>query len=385
MARAFWRDIRFWRIASQIIFLVVLALAAWYLFDNMQTALKRSRIQLGFTFLREPASFDVGEKLIRFGAEDPYWRAFAVGILNTLKVAIIGIVLATPLGIVIGIGRLSSNWLVNKLATVYVEVLRNTPLLVQMVFWYFAVFIKLPPVRSQIVLPGPIMLNNRGVAIPGLDRHETFGTWMLITVLGLVAGIILARWLTRVRVETGRETYPGLVGLLLFFGAGALSWIILPGRPFDWDLPRVAGTNLDGGAQLTPEFAALVVSLVVYTSAFIGEIVRGGVQAVTKGQWEAARALGLNHVQMLRLVVFPQALRIIIPPLTSQYLNLTKNSSLAVAVGYPDLFAISTTIFNQTGRSVEVFVIVMLVYLTFSLTTSLLMNLYNRSVRLVER
>lgn len=321
-ATPFWRDTRFWRIASQVLFLAALAALLLYFVTNMQHRLARSGMQLGFGFLQNPASFSIGESLIPYDPSMSYVRAFQVGILNTLKAATLGILLTTPLGVLIGVARLSSNWLVARLSLAYVELLRNTPLLIQCVFWYFAVFLRLPPVQEQIVLPGPIFLNVRGIWVP-------------------------------------------------WFG--------------EQPIPTVEGTLITGGATLSLEFAALLVALVLYTSAFIAEIVRAGIQAVPKGQVEAARALGLKPGQVLRLVIFPQALRVIIPPLTSQFLNLTKNSSLALAIAYPDMFAVSTTVFNQTGRTVEVFLIVMAVYLTFSLTTSLLMNLYNRSVRLVER
>lgn len=380
-----WRDARFWRVASQIVFLAGLAVIVWFFLSNMQAALHKQGIKLGFGFLRAPASFAIGQSTIPFDASHPYARAFLVGLINTAIVAVLGIALATPLGMLIGVARLSDNWLLSRLATVYVEVMRNTPLLLQMVFWYFAVFLSLPPIAHQVVLPGPIFLNNRGVSIPWFVRSPAFGWWLLITVLAAVCAVFLGRWLTKRQVETGRKTYGLPLSLLVVVAASAVTWGALPEPPFTIILPRLEGTLVQGGVRVRPEMMAVLVSLVTYTAAFISEIVRAGIQAVSKGQVEAARALGLSRSQVLRLVIFPQALRVIIPPLTSQYLNLTKNSSLAIAVGYDDLFNVSTTVFNQTGRVVEVFLIVMLIYLTFSLITSLLMNLYNRAIRLVER
>lgn len=380
-----WRDVRFWRIFSQAVFLAALAALIWFFLANMQRNMARQGLKLGFGFLSDPASFAIGESAIDFNPSHSYARAFLAGLVNTLKVAVAGIALATPLGVVLGVLRLSGNWLVNKLVTGYVEILRNTPLLVQMVFWYSAVFLNLPPVKEQVALPGPVYLNNRGVAIPWVERHATFGTWALVLLAAAVAAVALWRWQLRRLVETGRDGYPSLLALGLFFGAGALAWYALPQAPLQVLRPVLQGTNIQGGAQLSPEFAAVLFALVTYTSAFISEIVRSGIQSVSRGQVEAARALGLRPLQTLRLVVFPQAMRVIVPPLTSQFLNLTKNSSLAIGVGYPDLFNVSTTIFNQTGRNVEVFLMVMAVYGSFSLITSALMNWYNRSIRLVER
>lgn len=380
-----WRDTRFWRIASQVIFLAGLAVVVWFFLSNMQASLHKQGLKLGFGFLKAPASFAIGQSPIPFDASHPYWRAFLVGLINTLMVAVLGIALATPLGVLIGIARLSDNWLVSRIATVYVEVVRNTPLLVQMIFWYFAVFLSMPPVSRQIVLPGPIFLSNRGVSIPWLIRSDSFATWLLVVALAVIGAVVLRRWLTKRQVETGRKTYAWLVSLTIFAGVSVIAWFVLPEQPFTIGVPRLEGTNVQGGMRVRPEMTAVLVSLVIYTAAFIAEIVRAGIQAINKGQVEAARALGLSRSQVLRLVVLPQALRVIVPPLTSQYLNLTKNSSLAIAIGYDDLFSVSTTVFNQTGRVVEVFVVVMLVYLTFSLVTSLVMNGYNRAIRLVER
>jgi general L-amino acid transport system permease protein len=381
----FWRDVRFWRVASQVIFLAAVLGLLYYFFMNMQTKLVQRGLQLNFGFVENPASFAITGSPIPFSPADSYLRAFQVGILNTLKVAVLGIALTTPLGILIGISRLSSNWLVAKMATVYVETIRNTPLLLQLAFWYFAVFGTLPRVADQIVLPGPIFLNNRGLFLVWFDRHPGAALWFGAVLAAIVLGVFLWRFQTRRLVETGARGNPALWSFLMVLVVALGVWFVLPQQPLTLTIPVLEGVRITGGTDLSPEFAALLVGLVIYTSSFIAEIVRSGIQSVSKGQVEAAQSLGLRPAAVMRLVIFPQALRVIIPPLTSQFLNLTKNSSLALATGYRDLFAVSTTIFNQTGRAIEVFVIVMLVYLTFSLITSVIMNLYNRSVRLVER
>jgi general L-amino acid transport system permease protein len=384
-ATPFWRDIRFWRIASQVAFLLGVALLLWFFLANMQKNLARLGMNISFDFLKVPASFALGESVIEFTPADSYGWAFVAGLLNTLKTAAVGIPLATVVGIFVGIGRLSRNWLVARLAAIYVEIFRNTPLLVQCIFWYFAVFVNLPSVKDQIALPGPIFLNNRGTFVVWFDRSATFGTWLAIVAVALVAGVLLWRWWTRRMVETGRDGYPTLTAVALVLGTAVLAWFLLPTPPATLDIPVVDKTNIQGGAQLSPEFSAILFALVFYTASYIAEVVRAGIQAVSKGQVEAARALGLKPGLTMRLVVFPQALRVIIPPLTSQYLNLTKNSSLASVIGFPDLYYIAHAVQSQSGRIVESFVIIMAVYLFFSLTTSAIMNLYNRAVRLKER
>ncbi|MFZ5828377.1 MAG: amino acid ABC transporter permease [Bacillota bacterium] len=381
----FWRDVRFLRVASQALFLLAVVLLIYFFVNNMLFNLAKRGMNLGFDFLRVPASFALGESVIDFDPSHSYGRAFLAGLLNTLKVALIGIPLATIVGILIGIARLSTNWLVARLATVYVEVLRNTPLLVQCVFWYFAVFTKMPAVRNQIALPGPVYLNNRGLSMVWFDRTATFGLWALLVLAGLVAGVALWRWWTRKMVETGRDGYPTLAAIAVVLGVALAGWYLLPEPPATLNFPAVVNQNVRGGAKLSPELSAILFALVFYTASYIAEVVRAGVQAVSKGQVEAARALGLKPGKVMQLVVFPQALRVIIPPLTSQYLNLTKNSSLASVIGFPDLFYIAMAVQSQSGRVIESFLLIMAVYLTFSLTTSLLMNIYNRAVRLTER
>lgn len=381
----FWRDERFLRFAAQVIFLVLVLAGAAFLFGNMVTGLQKQGMALGYSFLGQLSGFDIGEKLIEYSRSDTYARAFLVGLLNTLLVSVLGIILSTALGVVVGVARLSTNYLVNHMARVYIEFLRNIPLLVLLIFWYTGVFLKFPRVKQAIVLPGQVLLTNRGVGIPWgtPGEHFTGFLWFLAAGigLGLLVGIVLTWWGRR----TGRMPLVIIWSLLTFLVVALCGWFIQPSPPLNADLPYVKGFNLEGGLILSPEFMAILSGLVIYTSAFNGEVVRAGIQSVSKGQVEAARALGLRGLQSLRLVIFPQALRVIIPPLTSQYLNLAKNSSLAIAIGYPDVFYVTNTIVNQSGRAVEMFAVVMSVYLLFSLITSLFMNWYNQRIRLVER
>ncbi len=382
--RAFWRDDRFIQLAAQLVVLAVVAGLAFVLVQNMAASLQRQGIVLGFGFLNNAAGFDIGEALVRYTNTDSFARALLVGLLNTLLVSILGIVLATLLGIAVGIARLSSNWLVNRLAWLFIELMRNVPLLVLLIFIYTAFFLKLPRARQALNI-GPIYLSNRGVAMPWGEPTETWPIYLYILIAAVGLAILAVTGLRIWQERSGRPKPIVLPALLTLLAVSVVGWLVLPQAPLRITTPEIAAFNFKGGLVLTPEFMALLIGLVIYTAAFIGEVVRAGIQAVPKGQVEAARALGLNGRRTLQLVVFPQALRVIIPPLTSQYLNLTKNSSLAVAIGYPDLFAVSGTIINQTGRAVEMIAIIMGVYLSISLLTSLAMNWYNRHVRLVER
>ncbi len=381
----FWRDERVLQVLWQVIFVFVLALAALALIRNMISGLQRQGMTLGFSFIDQLAGFDISEHLIEYSRNETYLRAFVVGLLNTLLISTLGIVFSTVLGIIIGVARLSTNFIINRISRIYIELIRNIPLLVFLIFWYTAIFLKMPRVNQATVLPGPVFLTNRGVAIPWGKPTSTFATYIGILAAGLLLAIIVAVILTRQGKRTGRMPLVSFWSLLSFLLVAVVGWFVLPAAPVDPDLPFVSGLNLDGGLVLSPEFMALLSALVLYTAAFIGEVVRAGIQAVSKGQVEASRALGLSSLETLRLVIFPQSLRVIIPPLTSQYLNLTKNSSLAVAIAFPDLFYVSSTIQNQTGRAVEMISLVMLIYLFFSLLTSILMNWYNRKIRLVER
>jgi general L-amino acid transport system permease protein len=385
--KAFWRDLRFLQLLAQVLFIAALAVAAGLLYTNVRYNLNRLGLTVGYDFLNNPASFDIGESFIPYKASDSYGHAILVGIANTLVVSVVGIVFTTILGVLAGVARLSTNWLVNKLAGAYVAIFRNTPLIIQLMFWYFGVIIQLPAVRQAITLPGPIYLTKRGVYMPWPNATATFGSWSIFILIAIISIVLLwfvyKTYTRRTGLSVPLYLYLGYLALpvaILWLGAA-----VQPRSPLEWNIPALSGLNFRGGRTLTPEFTALLVGLVVYTGAFIAEVVRAGIQAVSIGQAEAARSLGLNNAQTLRLVILPQALRVIVPPMTSQYLNLAKNSSLAIAIGYPDLFSIAGTVFNQTGAAIEIIMIMMLSYLSMSLITSLLMNIYNSRVRLVER
>lgn len=380
----FWRDERILRVLGQVFFLVVVVGFFYYIYNNMISALAAQGMTPSFTFLSNTAGFDIGQQLIKYVRSDSYGRAILVGLLNTAYVSIVGIFFATIFGTVLGVARLSKNFLVAKLASIYLEILRNIPLLVLLVFWYGGVFITLPRVKESIQI-GSMYLSNRGVAVPWGIPTETWSTYLIVLGAGLVAAIIVAWRLKIVGERTGRPPLTSLWAMLTFLGVGLVGWFALPQAPLTMDYPILQGLNFTGGYVFSPEFMALLSGLVIYTAAFVGEIVRAGILSVSKGQTEAAKALGLTGFQTLRLVIFPQAMRVIVPPLTSQYLNLTKNSSLAVAIGFPDLFSVGGTAHNQSGRAVEVIALMMGIYLSTSLLTSLFMNWYNEKIKLVER
>ncbi|MBN9467808.1 MAG: amino acid ABC transporter permease [Bosea sp.] len=369
--------------------LALLAIVGFLIYSAASNAIENLRAQKiasGFGFWHNASGFDVNQKLIPYDASTgTYGRAFYVGLLNTLLVAAIGIVLSTFLGFFVGVARLSSNWVVAKIAMVYVEIIRNLPLLLQLFFWYNAVLKPLPNPRQSIQLPAGALLNNRGLYIP--DPHLGPGGSLIIWafLIGIAATLVFRHWARKQQAATGKQYPIGLVALGLVVLL-PLAVYFATGRPVSFVYPELAGFNLRGGIQIFPEFVALLLGLTTYTAGFIAEVVRAGILAVSKGQTEAANALGLRAGPTLKLVVIPQAMRVIIPPLTSNYLNLTKNSSLAVAIGYPDLVQVFTgTVLNQTGQAVEVVAITMAVYLTISLVTSLFMNIYNRRMALVER
>ena len=381
----FWRDERYLQILGQVIFIAFVLLFGFFISRNMVDGLRRQGMTLGLSFLEGTSGFDIGEKLIEYSRSSTYLQALYVGLLNTLLVSAVGILFSTILGVVLGVARLSSNFLVNRLAAFYLELIRNLSLLVFLIFWYLGVFLKMPRVNEAVVWPGSIILTNRGVGIPWGIPTASFGTYRWFLLVGLILSFAVAYYLNDQGKRTGRPPLTLAWATGTFLLVAIVGWIVLPESPFMLDVPFVKGLNLAGGKILSPEFMALTSGLVLYTAAFIGEVVRAGIQSVSKGQVEAARALGLNGFQTLRLVVLPQALRVIVPPLTSQYLNLTKNSSLAIAVGYSDLFYVSNTVINQSGRAVEMIALVMATYLTLSLLTSVFMNWYNQRIRLVER
>ncbi|MFN2484671.1 MAG: amino acid ABC transporter permease [Candidatus Limnocylindria bacterium] len=380
-----WRDVRVLRVAAQVDVLIVLGLVIAFLARNFASATEQRGLGFGISFLGRQAGFEIDDSLIPYSARDSYGTAFLVGLLNTLFVSVVGIILATILGIGVGIARLSPNWLVSRIAAGYVELIRNTPLLLQLIIIFFVVFLGLPPVRDSIAIGNVVYLNQRGLYVPGANATDGFPIWLGFCVAA-VAAAVMTRIVARRREDAGRPV-PRLrtMGILAAVALPVIGWIAAGGSPLAFDLPVLGRFNFSGGVEFSTGFAALLTGLVIYTAAFIGEVVRGAIQAVRRGQVEAARALGLSEGQVLGLVIFPQALRIIVPPLTSQYLNLAKNSSLAIAVGYSDLFKIGQTMSNQTGQPVPVIMLMMGTYLAISLVTSLLMNLYNRRVQVTER
>ncbi|MGL5942803.1 MAG: amino acid ABC transporter permease [Waterburya sp.] len=377
-----WRDSRVIKIVIQVIILAIVISTIALLGSNLVNNLERLDLTFGFNFLSRSASFSIAYPPIPYYTTDPYIRALLVGLLNSLRVMFFGIIFASILGISVGIGRLSNNWLVRKLARVYVEVLRNTPLLLQLFFWYFAVFLRLPKADRPLIIGNIFFLTNRGLDIP----------WFIVNLkTGIAVGcilacllVIIAAWIKRLQVIEQGEELPHRLWLWLC-GISLITIILLFCFGIDWVVPQLSDNSLEGGLNLSPEFATLLIGLSIYTAAFIAEVVRAGIQSVGKGQWEAAQALGLQPTSMMQLIIFPQALRVIIPPLTSEFLNLAKNSSLAIAIGYSDIYAIGNTIANQTGKSVEVLLVIMLAYLTINLIISLGMNRFNRLVKIKER
>lgn len=383
MRRTLWNRQRLIGLLWQVVVVgIAVAVVAW-LWSNALHNLSVRRISTGFAFLGREAGMPIADSWIAYSPKDPYLRAFLVGIVNTLRVAVIGIVLATVVGTLVGIARLSSNWLVSRLAAIYVEVLRDIPLLLQLLFWY-VLMQGLPAARSAWKPIEGVYLSNRGLILPSIPIAEA-NLWVIgIAVLGLIVLYLLRRWQVAQQMADGRtrHVWPWALVLLVVMPA-LVSWI--SGASWTIALPELRGFNFVGGLALAPEYFALLIALVTYTSAFIAEIVRSGIQAVDKGQWDAAKALGLRRSFVLRQIVLPQALRVIIPPMTSQYLNLTKNSSLAVAVGYQDIVSVANTTLNQTGQAIESIALIMLVFLTISLGISLFMNWYNSRIALVER
>jgi general L-amino acid transport system permease protein len=368
----------------QVIALAAIAFVVWFLAHNTLINMRTRGIQSGFDFLGGAAGFDIGEMMIKYDALDPYWKAFLVGILNTLRVALAGIVLTTLIGAMVGIGRFSRNALVRGLCYGYVELFRNVPVLLQLLMWYLLFTEVLPATYEAWSLAHLFFLSKGGFAIPA----PVWGLGQGLAAVGAFGGLFVAwgyRHWARRRFEATGDALPTFWPSLAIVIALALVGWLLGGAPTAWDLPRQGEVMVEGGMTATPEFMAVLFGLVMYTAAFVAEVVRAGIQSVSHGQVEAASSLGLTRGQSMRLVILPQALRVIIPPMTNQFLNLTKNSSLAVAIGYPDVVSISNTAINQTGRAVECIAIIMLVYLTTSLTTSGLMGWYNKRAAIKER
>ena len=381
--RGLWSDERSRGLIFQLLALLGVALVIAIIVSNTIANLQRAGLAAGFGFLFDQAFFDINQRLIEYSSTSTFGRALLVGMLNTVLVAAMGIIAATGLGFVAGVLRLSPNFLLSRLVGAYVEVTRNVPLLLQIIFWW-AVSTGLPKVRDSLSVGDAIFLNNRGVRLPAPLLEPGFEWVLVAAVAGIVATVAVSRWARRRQNRSGERFPVGWAGLALIVGAPLLAYG-LAGAPLAWDVPEPTRFNFRGGFNVTPELVALWFALSTYTGAFISEIVRAGILSVSRGQTEAARSLGLQRGQTMRLIIIPQALRVIIPPLTSQYLNLTKNSSLAIAIGYQDLVSIGGTILNQSGQALEVVGIWMAVYLSLSLLTSLFMNWYNRRIALVER
>lgn len=378
-----WNDPATRALIYQILILGLVALGVWYLASNTLHNLAARNISTGFAFLHEEAGFAIGESMVDYSPADTYGHAVVVGLLNTLKISVIGVIAATLFGTLLGISRLSKNWLISRLSGLYIEVMRNIPLLLQLFFWY-ALITELMPGPRQALQPLPdVFVSNRGFKIPwfkGDAMDWIFGG----LALAIVLIVLLAHWARRHQDSTGKIFPLGRAALGLLIVVPLLAFWV-SGGSLELDRPELKGFNFQGGLNMSPEFSALLLGLVTYTSAFVGEVVRSGIQAVNQGQWEAASSIGLSRARTLRLVILPQAMRVIIPPMTSQYLNLTKNSSLAVAIGYPDIVAVTNTILNQTGQAIEGIMIIMAAYLVVSLSISVFMNWYNKRIALVER
>ncbi len=369
----------------QIVAVVAVVSFGWFLFNNTQANLANRGITSGFGFLNNSAGFGIPQHLIPYSEGDTYGRVFLVGLLNTLLVSVIGIFLATIIGFSVGVARLSNNWLLRKVATVYIETFRNIPPLLLIFFVYFAVLAPLPGPRQSLTLGDAFFVNNRGLYMPAPIADAGFLPGLIALLIAIVASVVVVRWARKRRHATGQR-FPVLWTVLaLLIGIPLLAALVF-GRPLHWEVPELQGFNLRGGWVIIPELVSLALALSVYTAAFIGETVRGGIQAVSHGQTEAASSLGLRPGLTLRLVIIPQALRVIIPPLTNQYLNLMKNSSLGAAVGYPEMVALfAGTVLNQTGQAIETMAITMSVYLAISISISILMNWYNKRIALIER
>lgn len=380
----FWNDEKTRGVIYQILTAAAVAFIGYYLMSNVQENMAKQAIASGFGFLDREAAFEIGEAPIAYSAADTYGRALVVGILNTLKVSLIGMVLTTMLGTIVGVCTLSKNWLLRKIGKAYVELFQNIPVLLQL-FFFYALFYEAFPGPRQALSPFPgVFLSNRGIEFAVPAAHYAWSYMGFAFIAACVLAAVISRWARKRQEKTGQQFPSVLVGIGLLLGLPLLTWVIC-GSPTEMDVPKMRGFNFVGGRNISPEFSALLVGLVLYTAAFVAEIVRAGIQSIRKGQTEAAMSIGLRPRHVMSLVIFPQALRVIVPPLTSQLLNLTKNSSLAVAIGYPDFVQVAGTTINQTGQAVEGVALMMLVYLSCSLATSAFMNWYNKKIAIVER
>jgi len=380
----FYNDPKKRSILFQIGTVLIVGLLAFYLISNTISNLEKQSIATGLGFLQKEAAFEIGESPISYSAADTYGRALMVGFFNTLIVSFVGVVISIILGTVIGVARLSSNWIVSKLAGWYIELFQDIPVLLQLFFWY-AFFYNILPSPKQALNPiVGVFLSNRGLVFAVPDSHPVYKYMVLATVAACIAIYFLRRWARARQALTGQLFPVFRVSLAFLIVFPLLTWV-LGGAPMAMSVPSLQGFNFIGGRNISPEFTALLLGLILYTAAFVAEVVRAGIQSVSKGQTEAAMSMGLKPAFVLNLVILPQALRVIIPPLTSQMLNLTKNSSLAVAIGYPDFVSVAGTTINQTGQAIEGVALMMIVYLTLSLITSAFMNWYNKKMALVER
>ncbi len=377
-------DPKFRSLAYQFIALTLVVILGYFLVSNTADNLKRQAIATGFGFLQKEASFEIGEAVIPYSPADPYFKALFVGALNTVKVAFVGIVLTTILGTFVGIARISKNWLVSRIAGAYIEIFQDIPILLQLFFWYSLFCEILPSPRDAIEIGSDVFISNRGLVMAVPEWNPVYQYVFMALLVGLAAAWFFRRMAKNYQKKTGRILPAFTVSSVIIVGIPLIVWLFV-GAPLKMSAPELSGFNFRGGLAVSPEFSALLLGLVLYTAAFVAEIVRAGIQAISHGQTEAAMSLGLKPGQVLRLVILPQALRVIIPPLTSQMLNLTKNSSLAVAIGFPDFVSVASTTINQTGQAIEGILLIMAVYLFFSLTTSVFMNWYNRKMAFVER
>lgn len=381
---SFWYDPDKRSILYQIGAGCLFAFVAWYLVSNTMANLERQSIATGFGFLNNEAAFEIGESLITYSAADRYGKALFVGFLNTLLVSFIGVILTVILGTFLGIARLSKNWLIKRCAAGYIELFQDIPVLLQLFFWYAFFYEMLPSPKAAISPFNGLFLSNRGLILGIPQYHPAFKYMAIAAVIAVIAIFFIKKWAKKRQDLTGKAFPVLITSIVLFLGLPFVCWVF-GGMPTQMDVPVLKGFNFKGGLTISPEFSALLLGLVLYTAAFVAEVVRAGIQSVNKGQTEAAMAIGLKPGQVLNLIILPQALRVIIPPLTSQMLNLTKNSSLAVAIGYPDFVSVAGTTINQTGQAIEGVLLIMIVYLIFSLSTSAFMNWYNKKMAIVER